>query len=89
MNDVERGEVAEGRCGENTVAVVQRVDIQDTQVQQLQHTRQKVSMTRSLEEEEIKGDGLCRYEGTCVIWMYVSWENCGTRKFSPSFWAST
>ncbi len=31
----------------------------------------------------------CRCEGTCVIWMYVSWENCGTRKFSPSVWAST
>lgn len=41
MDDVKCGEVAEGRCGENAVAVVQRVDVQNTQVQQLQHTGQK------------------------------------------------
>lgn len=26
---------------------------------------------------------------TCVIWMYLSWLNCGSRKFSSSFWTST
>lgn len=35
MNDVERGEVAEGSGSENAVAVVQRVDVHHAEVQQL------------------------------------------------------
>lgn len=95
MNNVKRGEVAEGRCSKNTVAVVQRVDVHHTQIQQLQHTRvkgQNDEFFRSSLDRNVTFVFtvlVMQCERTCVIWMYVSCENCGTRKFSPSVWAST
>lgn len=41
MDDVKRGEVAEGGRSKNTVAVVQRVDVHHTEVQQLRDTGQR------------------------------------------------
>lgn len=49
MDDVERGEVAEGGGGEDAVAVVQRVDVHYAQVQQLQRTGSEVSVTWPLQ----------------------------------------
>lgn len=48
MDDVERGEVAEGGCSQNAVAEVQRADVQHAQVQQLPHTGQRSDLLCSL-----------------------------------------
>lgn len=87
MNDVECVEVTEGWSSQDAVAEVQVVDVHHTQVQELEEDT----------GESVSGFGLRNFflhscPLTCAIWMYFSWENCGTRKFSSplfSCWAST